>query len=186
MRQVDLDRRPVLETEGATTGRGSDLEQRLGRKDASAAALAACDPLELAELFEGVDSHVRVGADAEADAAMAEPDGGNEPVAEIGLGRRAGADGGAVGGEQVELASVGVRRVDDGRPLRQAAAVCEQLDRAAAVLGEALLDLSRLLAGVNMERQRLVLPVASDLLEPVARTRAHGVGSEADRDSFAA
>jgi hypothetical protein len=42
--------------------------------------------------------------------------------------------------------------VDDRRARRQAAGVCEELDWPAAVLGETLLDLSRLLVGVNVER----------------------------------
>ncbi len=58
-------------------------------------------------------------------------------------------------GEQVELGAVGVRRVDDGRALAEAAGSREQLDRPAAVLGEALLDLPRLLVRVDVQRQRV-------------------------------
>src|SRR5205823_2759785 len=103
-----------------------------------------------------------------------------EAVAEIGLGRRAYADPRSRFGEEVELASVGVGRVDDGRVRAETAGLREQLDRAQAVLGQALLDLARLLVGVDVQRQALGSRVASELLEPVARARAHGVGGEAD------
>ena len=48
------------------------------------------------------------------------------------------------------------------------------------MLGEALLDLARLLVGVHVQRQPLRRGVAAELLEPVARARAHGVGGDAD------
>ena len=54
--------------------------------------LPACDPVELTQLLERVDAHVRVGADAEPDAAVQEPLDRQEAVAEIRLGRRARAD----------------------------------------------------------------------------------------------
>ena len=140
------------------------------------------DALELAELLERIDADVRVGADAERDAAMADTHDGQEPVSEIRLGGRAGADRGAAVAEQVELGAVGVRRVDDRRPLAEAPRLGEELDRPQSVLGEALLDLARLLVGVDVERRGLRLRVPPDLLEPVARAGAHGVGGDADRD----
>ena len=73
-------------------------------------------------------------------------------VAEVRLGRRAEADAGTGVGEEVELVRVGVRGVDDGRPRAETARAGEQLDRADAVLGEAFLDLARLLVGVDVER----------------------------------
>ena len=109
-----------------------------------------------------------------------------EAVAEIRLGRRARADAGAGLGHEVELAAVGVRRVDDRRARAEAAGLREQLDGAEAVLGDALLDLARLLVGVDVKRQRLLRRVAAQLLEPVARARAHGVGGDADADAGAA
>ena len=51
-----------------------------------------------------------------------------------------------------------------------------------AVLGEALLDLARLLVGVDVQRQLVLGGVAAELLEPVARTGADGVGGDADAD----
>jgi CDP-diacylglycerol--glycerol-3-phosphate 3-phosphatidyltransferase len=51
------------------------------------------------------------------------------------------------------------------------------------VLGETLLDLSRLLVGVDVQRQLVLCGVAPELLEPVARARADGVGSDAHADS---
>ena len=88
--------------------------------------------------------------------------------------------------EQVELGSVGVRRVDDRRSLREAPGPLEQLDRPDAVLGEALLDLARLFVRVHVQRQPLGGGVAADLLEPVLGTCAHGVGGDADGDPAAA
>ena len=91
-----------------------------------------------------------------------------------------------VRGEQVELGAVRVRRVNDGRQVAETAGARQQLDRAAAVLGEALLDLARLLARMHVQRQPLSFRVRADLLEPVARTGAHGVGGNADRDAVGA
>ena len=74
-----------------------------------------------------------------------------------------------------------VGRVDDGRRAPEQAAVVEQLDRPQAVLGERLLDLARLLAGVDVHRQPVPRGVAGDRLEPVARHRPHRVRRVADR-----
>ena len=68
--------------------------------------------------------------------------------------------------EEVELVVVRVRGVDDRRPRAEAAGVGEQLDRPAAVLLEALLDLARLLVGVDVQRQPLARGIGTDLLEP--------------------
>ncbi len=68
----------------------------------------------------------------------------------------------------------------------EAAGAVEQLDRPAAVLGEALLDLARLLVGVDVQRQPLRRRVAAELLEPLARAGADGVGGEADADPVGA
>jgi hypothetical protein len=53
------------------------------------------------------------------------------------------------------------------------------------VLGEALLDLARLLVGVHVERQPFGCCVGSDLLEPFGRAGADGVGGDADPDAAA-
>ena len=106
--------------------------------------------------------------------------GGEEPVAEVGLRRRARADRRPGRGEEVELGTVGMRRVHDRRPLAEAAGAGEELDRPAAVLGEALLDLPRLLVRVDVERELLGSAYAADLLEPVGGARADGVGGDAD------
>ncbi len=103
-------------------------------------------------------------------------------VAEVGLGGGADADARARGRDQVKLVPVGVRRVDDRRARTETAARVEQLDRPQTVLGEALLDLARLLVGVDVQRQPLLGRVAAELLEPAARAGADGVGGEADAD----
>jgi hypothetical protein len=53
------------------------------------------------------------------------------------------------------------------------------------VLREALLDLPRLLVGVDVDREPLTLCVAADLLEPVGRAGAHGVGGQSDGAALA-
>ena len=100
-----------------------------------------------------------------------------KPSGEIGLGGQACARGRVALREQVELGAVRVGRVDDRRVAAEAAGSLEQLDRPAAVLGEALLDLARLLARVHVERQPLGRRVASELLEPVAQARAGRSGA---------
>ena len=86
-------------------------------------------------------------------------------------------------GEQVELGTVGMRRVHDGDVRSETAGALQQLDRPAPVLGEALLDLPRLLVGVDVQREPFGLREASDLLEPLARAGANGVGGEPDADA---
>ena len=75
---------------------------------------------------------------------------------------------------------VGVGGVDDRRVRAETAGLRQQLDRPQTVLGEALLDLARLLVGVHVQRQRLARRVGAELLQPVAGAGAHGVGGEAD------
>ena len=157
-------------------------DQLLGREDAAAAGLTAGDALELAQLLERVDADVRVGSDAERDRPVPDALGREEPVAEVCLGRRAGADRRAGRGKEVELGAVRVRRVDHGRALAEAAGAREQLDGAASMLGEALLDLARLLVRVHVQWKPVLVAVAADLLEPVEWARAHGVGGEPDPD----
>jgi hypothetical protein len=64
VRQVDLDSRPLLETERCRALVRSDREQRIDGQDVAAPRLPACNAVELAQLLEGVYSNVRVGADA--------------------------------------------------------------------------------------------------------------------------
>ena len=136
----------------------AECVELVGREHAPAPGLTSRDALELAELLERVDAHVRVRADADRDAASADALGRKEAVAEVGLGRRARADRRRRSGEEIELGAVRVRRMDDRRALREAAGAGEQLDRAAAVLGEALLDLFRLLVGVDVQRELVSRP----------------------------
>jgi CDP-diacylglycerol--glycerol-3-phosphate 3-phosphatidyltransferase len=183
MLQVDLDVVPFLQTERARTLVGAEAEQRLRRDHVPAAGLAARDSLQLAQLFERIDAHVGIRADADPDAALADALDGKEAVAEVCLRGRAGADTCAGVGDQVELGAVCVRRVHDGRPFAQAARAVQQLDRTDAVLLETLFDLARLLVRVDVQRESLSGGIATDLLEPVRRTRADGVGGEPDGDA---
>ena len=74
-------------------------------------------------------------------------------VAEVGLRRRAETDARSGLGDEVELAVVGVRSVDDGRSRPEAARLRQQLDRPQTVLREALVDLAGLLARVDVQRE---------------------------------
>src|SRR6266568_358857 len=92
MLYVDGDVRPLLQPERGRAVRRADCEQVVHREHVAPARLAARDPVELAQLLERVDAHVRVRADAEGDAAVEEALDGQKAVAEIRLRRRAGAD----------------------------------------------------------------------------------------------
>ena len=137
--------------------------------------------LELAKLLERIDAHVRVRSDAEGNRPRADPFSRKEAVSEIGLGRRARADDASARGEQIKLGTVRMGCVDDGGPLAEAARSCKQLDRAAAVLCQALLDLARLLVGVHgagrLGRRSARSPRAS------RRAGANGVRSDSDAES---
>src|SRR5204863_5399639 len=139
MGDVDLDIGPRLDAERAGAFVRAVTEERLRREDVPAAGLSSRDPLELAQLLERVDPHVRVRPDADADRARAHALDREEAVAEVRLGRRACADARAGPRDQIELVAVRVRRVDDGRPLRQTAGAVEELDRPHTVLRETLL-----------------------------------------------
>jgi CDP-diacylglycerol--glycerol-3-phosphate 3-phosphatidyltransferase len=183
MAKVDRDVRPRLEPERTATADSADREQVVDPEDVAPPGLAPRDPVELAQLLERIDAHVRVGADAELDAAVEDALDGEKAVAEVRLRRRAGADTRSGRREQVELVPVRVRRVDDRRARAEAAARVEQFDRPQPVLGLALLDLARLLVRMDVQRQLVLGGVGAELLEPVARTGADGVGGDADADS---
>ena len=159
----------------------ADLEEALDGDHVAAKLLAARDALDLAQLLQRVDPHVRVGADAERDRAREQALERWEPVAEVRLGRGAEAHAGACLRQEVELALVGVRPVDDRRARPEAPGLREQLDGPQAVLGQALLDLARLLVCVDVEDEALACAVGADLLEPLARAGADGVGASPTR-----
>src|SRR6476646_5055623 len=175
MLEIHVDAGPALEPESRGPFVRAKTEE--GRKsDHIAPPLAtAGDALQLPQLLERVDAHIRVRADADADPACAELQHRREAVAEVRLRGRADAHPGASVGEEVELARIGMGRVHDRRARAEAARICEQLDRAQAVLGEALLDLAWLLVGVDVQRQPLRGRVATELLEPIAGAGTHGV-----------
>jgi hypothetical protein len=84
-------------------------------------------------------------------------------IAEVRLGRGADADSRVALGEELELRVVGVRGVHDRRARTKAAGLGEELDRTDAVLLDALLDLARLLVGVDVENEVVLGGVAPDL-----------------------
>ena len=128
----------------------------------------------------GIDAHVRVRADAHADLPVAHACDRQEPVAEVGLGRRAHTDAGARVTKEVELAAVGMRRVHDRRPRPEATGAREHLDRPETVFSEALLDLARLLVGVDVQRQLVLGGIPAELVQRLRRARPNGVGSDPD------
>ncbi len=161
-----------VEPERARALRPSRSEEHRGRDHVAAQRLAAGDPLELAELLERIDADVRVRADAEADPAARDPldrersrRRGSPPSS----GRRRSARPACA--SRSSSASDACVAVDDRRARTEAARLGEQLDRPQAVLGEALLDLARLLVGVHVEDEPLARGVGADLLEPVAAGR---------------
>ena len=142
-------------------------------EDAALRALAPRDSLELAQLLERIDPDVRVGADA-----IGMPRSSN---ARPGRSRRRGRPRSS--GTRTPCARAWASRSSSAPSAcvawttvvrsAETAAACEQLDRPHAVLGEALLDLARLLVGVDVERQALprgVRPISSSQSRGQART----------------
>ena len=137
------------------------------------------DAFELAQLLERVDAHVRVGADADADrrdGRRARPAGSRRRGSPRSSGRRRCAR--PASREQVELARR--RRASRARSScaapRQPSRASSSIGRS-AVLGEALLDLARLLVGVDVQRQLVLGGVAAELAQrrrPGRRARSGG------------
>src|SRR3954468_24658391 len=143
--EVELDVSPALEPERRSAFVRAKAEEARHRHHVALPGAAAGDALQLAQLLEGVDPHVRVGADADADSAGAELLDRNEAVAEVRLGGGADTDPRTGLGDEVELVAVRMRGVDDGRVRAEAAGSRQQLDRPLPVLGDAFLDLAWLL-----------------------------------------
>jgi hypothetical protein len=72
--------------------------------------------------------------------------------------------------------------VHDRRSRPDAAVSRKQRDRLLAVRRDRELDLTRLLARVDVQDEPFAVGVPADLGEPVRRTRANGVGGDADAD----
>ena len=149
--EVDLDLTPAVRCRARRrrSGRRSRAARpasSTSRRNASRRAI----PSSCAELLERVDAHVRVGADADLDPSLEQAPDRREAVAEIGLRRRADADPRAGARRSGRAPVARVRRVDDGRARPEASCLGEKLDRPEVVLGEALLDLARLLARVDV------------------------------------
>src|SRR5436190_11209598 len=123
MLEIDADLPPRFEPERCGALVGAEAEQRVRRDDVAAAGAASCDALQLAQLLERIDADIRVGADADPDPALAELLHRREAVPEVGLGRRAEADARAGIRDQLQLVSVRVSGVHDGRPGPEAATV---------------------------------------------------------------
>src|ERR1043166_198426 len=129
MVEVDLHVRPPFETECRGTLVGAAAEKRRHGEDIARPGATPCDPFELTELFQRVDPHVRIRADADSDAAPADLLRGHETIAEVGL--RGGADASPRPrlSEKVELVRVSVRRVHDGRVRPEAAGLGQKTGR---------------------------------------------------------
>ena len=110
-----------------------------------------------------------------------------EAVPEIGLGRRAGADARAASREQVELGTVGVRGVDDGRARRRGSRCASSSSIGRQPCSARHSSISRGCSSAwTCSGSSLALGVAAELLEPVARAGADGVGGDADADPVGA
>ena len=72
MGEIHHDVVPLLDAERPCTFVGAEAEKRLRGDDASPARLTSRDSLELTQLLERIDADVRVGPDADADAARAD------------------------------------------------------------------------------------------------------------------
>ena len=132
---------------------GSPQVAGLGQQRVAGAALAPRPGLQLAQLLEGIDDDVAVAADGQSHAGVAPAQRREVPVAEVALGRRAGGDDRAGVRHQRHVAVAHVDPVDDGRAVAEEPGAVQQLDRRAAVLGLALLQLARLLVGVNVAHE---------------------------------
>ena len=83
--EVHLDVRPVLEPERSGALVGAVAEEGSRRKDVALLGSPSGDPLQLPELLERIDSHVRVRPDAERDAALLDSLDREKAVAEAGV-----------------------------------------------------------------------------------------------------
>lgn len=135
-----------------------------------------------AQLFEGVDGDVAVGADAEGDLGLEEIEGGEGAVSEVGLGGGAGADGGAALSDALWVVGFEPGGVDEGEAVVEEAGALEELDGCDAVVGLALADLGGLFAGVDVEGEASLVGPGGEALEGVEGDGADGVGCEADAE----
>ncbi len=185
MAEVELDRRrrPV-EAEARAAGGGERAPEVAARGEQAEArlALAAGAGLELARLLEGVDADLRVGADRDRDARRAVAQRREVAVAEVALGRRAADHRGAALAEQRDVALVDVDAVHDACRGAEEAGALEQLDRRAAVLGGALVELATLLARVDVADEAVLVRVGADRLDPARGNGANAVRGDADVD----
>ena len=180
---VDLDRSPLLELQGSRSLGRPDLEQLRGRQDPAAPGLAPRDPLELAQLlqrsirmFES-DPMQRGIERSSTSVTRRKPSPRSDSV--VGQAQMR-APVAASRSSSLSFACVAWMMVVRSR---EATRVGEELDRAAAVLLEALLDLAWLLVGMDVEWELFVPCVGADLLEPGAGAGADGVGGDTDGGS---
>ncbi len=142
--------------------------------------LAPRERLQFTHLLERVDADVRVRADRQRHAGVAVAQGGQEAVTEVGLGGRAGSDDRAAARQACDIAVTDVDGVHDRRSRAQESVRVEQLERRAAVLGLALLELERLLLCVHMPDQIVRLRVLGDACQPGGGNRADRVRRDSD------
>ena len=103
-------------------------------------------------LFEQIDHGVAVGAEAEQSASGEQCGRGPDAVAEVAFGGGAEAHAGRRPVEVGDVLGGQVGGVHGRRPRAEGPDVAQHRGRCAAVHREALLDLARLLGGVDMQR----------------------------------
>src|SRR5918992_911891 len=176
--EVDVDLVPFVQPEGSCASGRAELEEALGLDHVSAERQSPGGPFDLTQLLEGIDAHIRVGADAERDPALDQGLERGEPVSEVCLRGRTQADERARLGQEIQLVLVGMRRVDDRRPRPETPALGKELDGPETVFGEALLDLARLLVRMDVQDDAFRGRIAAYFLQPVAWAGTDRVGGD--------
>ena len=167
--EVDDRLGPGRQPERVGAVRTADREQLLVGDHPAATGLSAADPLELAQLLERIDSHVRVGADAQRDPPVDDARHRQEAVAEFAS---------VVGQAQIRAPAAASR--SSSAPSAWVACTTvvrspRHPSRSRRAIGRSpcsarlLLDLPRLLVGVNVQRQRMRLGVGAELAQRVGR-----------------
>ena len=145
-----------------------------------AAVRAALVEVDRARLLEHVDDDVGVAAHAQPAAGLAERLQRTDAVAEVTLGRRAGAHVDLVRPEQRDVVGVDVDGVHRGQIGTEDALAVEELGRRAALHRLALLELGGLLGEVHVQRRVAFAGVRGDYAHRLGVDRADAVDGGRD------